>query len=205
MKTKNFIKAVTLTAILFTVATQVQAVSQLVTNGDFEANTIPAFSSFQTVNAGETTISGWVVGDTSVDLINGNYGAISGNSIDMLGSPGPGSLSQTLATTVGQKYMLNFDLSANGVGGDSKAIFVNIGQAAQVSFIGDMNNHVTESINYTATSASTLLLFTSAASGYSGAVLDNVSVIAVPEPETYVILLAGLGLMGFMSRRRNNS
>jgi hypothetical protein len=27
----------------------------------------------------------------------------------------------------------------------------------------------------------------------------------VPEPETYAMLLAGLGLVGFMSRRRNNS
>ena len=31
------------------------------------------------------------------------------------------------------------------------------------------------------------------------------SVSAVPEPETYAMLLAGLGLMGFMSRRRKNS
>ena len=29
------------------------------------------------------------------------------------------------------------------------------------------------------------------------------SVAAVPEPETYAMLLAGLGLLGFASRRRN--
>jgi len=28
------------------------------------------------------------------------------------------------------------------------------------------------------------------------------SVTAVPEPETYAMLLAGLGLVGFMARRR---
>ncbi len=33
--------------------------------------------------------------------------------------------------------------------------------------------------------------------------LDNVSVVAVPEPETYGMLLAGLGLLGFMARRRS--
>jgi hypothetical protein len=39
--------------------------------------------------------------------------------------------------------------------------------------------------------------------GYSGAVLDNVTLTAaVPEPETYAMLLGGLGLMGFMERRR---
>ena len=30
----------------------------------------------------------------------------------------------------------------------------------------------------------------------------DTSVVAVPEPETYAMLLAGLGLMGFMARRR---
>jgi hypothetical protein len=32
---------------------------------------------------------------------------------------------------------------------------------------------------------------------------DNINVAAVPEPETYAMFLAGLGLMGFMARRRN--
>lgn len=31
---------------------------------------------------------------------------------------------------------------------------------------------------------------------------DNINVAAVPEPETYAMFLAGLGLMGFMGRRR---
>lgn len=34
------------------------------------------------------------------------------------------------------------------------------------------------------------------------AMLDNFSVTAVPEPETYTMLLAGLGLMGFLARHR---
>ena len=32
--------------------------------------------------------------------------------------------------------------------------------------------------------------------------LDNIAVAAVPEPETYALLLAGLGLMGTVARRR---
>ncbi len=32
----------------------------------------------------------------------------------------------------------------------------------------------------------------------------NIGVTAVPEPETYAMLLAGLGLMGAIARRRNN-
>ncbi len=36
----------------------------------------------------------------------------------------------------------------------------------------------------------------------SGKLYDDVSVAAVPEPETYAMMLGGLGLLGFMARRR---
>lgn len=35
-----------------------------------------------------------------------------------------------------------------------------------------------------------------------GGSLDNISVTAVPEPETYAMFLAGLGMMGFIANRR---
>ncbi len=38
---------------------------------------------------------------------------------------------------------------------------------------------------------------------FTGATLDNTAfTVAVPEPETYALMLAGLGLVGFMARRR---
>lgn len=37
--------------------------------------------------------------------------------------------------------------------------------------------------------------------GQSGTGIINYSVAAIPEPETYAMFLAGLGLLGFMSRR----
>lgn len=43
-------------------------------------------------------------------------------------------------------------------------------------------------------------LLTNAASSYSGAV----SVVAVPEPATYGMLLAGVGMVGLLARRRKN-
>ena len=48
------------------------------------------------------------------------------------------------------------------------------------------------------------LFFTANNPGASrfGGAIDNVSVSAVPEPATFATLLAGLGLMGFMIRRR---
>jgi hypothetical protein len=44
---------------------------------------------------------------------------------------------------------------------------------------------------------------TSMAGSYSGTL--NISVSAVPEPETYAMMLAGLGLLGFVARRRKKT
>lgn len=47
-----------------------------------------------------------------------------------------------------------------------------------------------------------LFVFDNNRSGNSGSILVNVNVAAVPEPETYAMMLAGLGLVGFAARRR---
>ena len=183
----------------------------LISNGTFDAYTGPAITpgsnNFQTVNAGVGSITGWTVGGTSVDVINnGAYGAISGNSIDMLGTPGPGSLSQSFSSTSGQQYLLNFDLSCNVCAAPQLGVSINGG--AQTLFTGTLtaaSQHQT--MNFTAVAGATTLLtfYGIPAKGdfYSGAVLDNVSVTAVPEPETFAILLSGLGLMGSIGRRRS--
>ena len=38
-----------------------------------------------------------------------------------------------------------------------------------------------------------------------GSYAGNFAIAAIPEPETYAMLLAGLGLLGFMSRRRKEN
>jgi len=197
-----------LVAALVVIAAPAHASTELVTNGTFEAYTGGAFSGHAKINAGSNALTGWTVGNTSVDVINGAYGAVSGNSIDMLGSPGPGFLSQSIATIAGQRYTLSFDLSQN-LGSDNtasgKALFVDVG-GTQTQFTASFTNASAlshESFTFLATNSSTLLKFSSAVSGNSGAVLDNVSVMAaVPEPETYAMLLAGLGLMAGVARRK---
>jgi len=62
---------------------------------------------------------------------------------------------------------------------------------------------VTESILFTNSDATTTLSFTSQdAGGPYGAALADISVTAVPEPESMALLLAGLGMVGVMASRR---
>ncbi len=178
--------------------------ADLITNGNFETYSGGAVIGFTTVNAGSVALAGWTVGGTSVDIVNGNYGAFSGNGIDILGTPGPGSVSQSFASTVGQTYLLTFDVSRNGNTNPYIDVSFNGGLATQ--YLGGTSaapSHYT--FSYLANNSSTTLTFSSVGSGDSGAVLDNVSVTAVPEPETYAMLLAGLGLIGMVRRRKNKA
>jgi|SRR5471030_277543 len=175
--------------------------ANLIQNGDFEIASGVNLNNYVVVGAGDGAIANWTVGGNSVDIINNSYNAISGNSIDMLGSPGPGILSQSFNTVAGTTYTLSFDLTHNpyshGAGLD---VFVG---GNHYSFEGStpVTNYT---FNFTTTGGLQALTFSSVGGdGWSGAVLDNVSVTAaVPEPETYAMMLAGLGLVGFIARRR---
>lgn len=183
------------------------AQSNLITNGTFDGNATAvcdvSFHCYTTYTFGQDGITGWTVGGTSVDLIQGGYGAITGTSVDMLGTPGPGSLSQSFATTAGQAYQLSFDLSLNGSGSNASGLLaVSLDNGSATNFFGT-TNHTSHTLNFTGTGSLLALTFSSAQTGdYSGAVLDNVSVTAVPEPESYAMMLAGLGLMAGIARRR---
>ena len=56
-----------------------------------------------------------------------------------------------------------------------------------------------------ADSALKLYYFDSNNGDNKGSILADVNVTAVPEPETYAMMLAGLGMIGFMERRRRNN
>lgn len=213
---KLIMKIATIAAVvaLFAAASASASPVNLITNGDFEAVAPGStFSSgFQVVNNGSSAITGWNVGATSVDLIRNAYNAINGYSIDMLGTPGPGFLSQSFSVVAGQTYNLSFDMARNSGGPAGQGVAVNFGGVAQsfYSTAAASNTLYSNTLSFTAASTGLATLsFASAAKAgtpfdnYSGAVIDNVSVMAaVPEPETYAMLLAGLGLMGFLRRRK---
>jgi choice-of-anchor C domain-containing protein len=73
-------------------------------------------SGFQQLNAPNASIEGWTVDAGSVDWIGEYWLAPEGAmSIDMSGV-GPGTLSQTFDTTIGNTYTVSFLLSGNPVG-----------------------------------------------------------------------------------------
>ena len=182
----------------------------LIINGGFESSTFSG--SLTTFTAGSTGLTGWTIGQDSVDLIN-TYWAPSGGSysLDLSGNY-DGTISQSFATVIGQTYTVSFDMAANPDDANDAVKFMQVGLSQQpvysFSSVGHTHSNMgwtTKTFNFVATDTSSTLHFASLQDSAGGVALDNISVTAVPEPETYAMLLAGLGLMGAVARRRRHA
>lgn len=207
MKTSRLLQAAVV-ATLFAGGAASAAVN-LINNGDFESYSIYVPNGGYTmVAANSSDIPFWTIGGTSIDLILNSYGSIGtgSTSVDMLGTPGPGVISQTFSVNAYTTYNLSFDLSRNPYGGYT-ALEVDVNNS-QTVFVGT-STPTTHTLTFTtgAVTGTQVLTFSSVlGDSYSGAVLDNVALTAaVPEPETYAMLLAGLGLVGYAARRRKQA
>lgn len=211
---KNVIALAFVTA-LVAVAVPVGAVS--IVNGSFEMGTDPG-TGFTTQAAGSTAITGWTVGGFGVDYIGGYWMASDGvRSID-LSALSAGSVSQTIATKIGQVYTVTFDLSGNpdaGVG--SKLTLISISgsvpalQTYDVTAANSRTNMNWQPYSYTFTAfgTSSSLTFSSFEYNPYGPALDNVSILegdgtgsTVPEPATWALMIGGFALVGVGARRR---
>jgi choice-of-anchor C domain-containing protein len=155
------------------------------TNGSFETGAyVDGGAGFEQLNAGDTSITGWTVDSRSVDWIGSYWAAEDGSmSIDLSGAEA-GSISQTLATTIGNKYTVSFFLSGNPAGPPAvKTVDVTATGAAPSTYtydttandLGNMN-WTAETFSFLATSTSTTLSFVSTTAGAFGPALDNVTI-----------------------------
>jgi len=184
----------TTAACLAVLALSPLAAADLVVNGDFEAPVIA--NVFLFVPRDDASITGWSVGAPTagqgVDIISATFGgptlANTGlQAIDLAGSPGRGTIFQTLATSPGTSYTLAFALSSNG-GAITDGVTVRWG-GVEVATLGSPSQGTWTSFSYDlpATSGATLLEFVGNVDGVAGTFLDTVSVEVVPAPGALVL------------------
>lgn len=207
---KKLLAAALLSAPLLALAGPVN----LLTNGSFEATTQAAGTWSRL-----SSMPGWVVGTNQVELRNNVAGTASqGSNFVELDVDNNSLISQTLTTVLGQWYELSFDFSNRaGVAVNSNGLGWSFGGTSGLAPVLAYNatsdnqwNRFSILVQATGTS-STLSFWATGTSDSLGSSLDNVALVTasgnaltanVPEPQSLALLLAGLGGLFFVSRRR---
>lgn len=152
--------------------------------------------------------SGWTVADGTVDTLGGGtFGSLclgTGNCIDLDGSTGnAGVLSMPLSLLAGVEYTAWYDLAGSSRG-DINIVDVGFGTSSATHTLASADAYTTWSLGFSpVASGNYLLSFANRGGDNIGAILDNVSVSAVPEPSTTALALLGLlGMVGMARRRR---
>lgn len=203
--TMQGIKSALAIAAFAVVAPMAHAVA--IVDGGFENSNF--HGNFQTFNAG-ADLGGWTVESGSVDLINNYWQPAAGHySLDLNGRSA-GVIEQSFATVVGQTYNVSFDMAGNTDNGASVK-YITAGVTGSHAFTFDTTGKsragmgwTTKGFSFVADSTTSTLRFAGdSRNTYYGAALDNISVMAaVPEPDTYAMLFAGMVLLGGVARRK---
>ena len=171
-------------------------------NGSFETNTVGSGYWY-----GQAASDWSFTGGAGVSANNTAWDGVtqSGNYFAFLQNTA--SIAQTFTSSVAANYTFDFDMALRQG--------YNAGQAVTVSLDGVLLGQYSASLGWSSLSATAtdigagLHTLTFAGinplnMGDTSAFVDNVSmsVSAVPEADTYAMLLAGLGLVGFVARRR---
>ena len=183
------------------------------TTGTASATTV--FSDDFNANAGalNTTPAGWVQNSGTVDIIPVGpdfvwYGP--GSYIDMNGSTfQPGSMSTSFATVMGKGYSFSFGLGYNNNSGTNEKLSYAVGNLTGVIDLSTESLVVgvlkTMSFNFVSLSSLTTLTFADVGTtpgDNGGPIVDNVVVATVPLPAAAPLLLAALGGLAMLRRRR---
>ena len=177
---------------------------------DFEsyapALTLTALGSNWTTLLGNVDVIG--VGSAYDPLPNG------GKYVDLDGTgsaPITWLSSASFAVVAGQQYQLTFDYAGNNRGGSPDSMFLTVEVASQAavsqSLLGvtSSTGWTTSTVTFTPTATSASIRLLHLSGDNQGILLDNVSVVAVPEASEWAMMLAGLGVVGLIARRRRQA
>lgn len=181
-------------AMAFVMAAPLAQANQIV-NGDFESG----------------DFAGWTQSGDLADFIGiDGFAAHSGDFGAFFGNTDPAGISQSFATTAGQSYTVDFWLMLQD-GATPNNFSWSWNGAAQGSGLTDVariDNFQEFSFTVTAAGASSSLAFSFQNPNSYWLIDDisvNASVAAVPEPETYALMGAGLMLVAGMVHRRRKA
>lgn len=195
--------------------------TNLVVNGSFEAPLInAAWTPISAVPGWTSSAGGNSAFEIQTDGAHGGYGGFNSHAADgqqylELNTDRLTSITQNVDTSGLATYTLSFAYAGRPDTANGATSSMNVywgGQLLNASpLIGQVNNSwsVFTLTGLHAAGASTALTFESlgpVSSPTYGSYLDNVSVTAaVPEPETYAMMLLGMGIVGFVARRKKNA
>ena len=126
------------------------------------------------------------------------------------GSGGPYAITETITNNTGQTW-LDYHISiTEPTNGGQGVVFTNFNNSALTGFTldsapssGPRNLNFTGELAHSGVATATFSLSPFDPGAGNTATFTLTQVPTIPEPETYAMLLAGLGLMGAMARRRN--
>ena len=176
--------------------------NELLTNGSFESD-LQAANSWKIYKQ----LTGWSAGALGVELRDDVVGqAMDGLNFVELDTTGNSSISQSIATVIGQTYHLSFAYAQReGTAAATNGMSWSAGNMSDIAFGADGNTGWTL-MNTSFMAVDTLTTLTFQALGTSdsfGTSLDAVSVTqAVPEPASLLLVMSGLAVCLMASRGR---
>jgi hypothetical protein len=148
----------------------------------------------------------WSVTDGTVDVVGGGF-CTSGQCVDLDGSTGDaGVLSRQFSLFGGTAYTLAFDLAGNMRGGTDD-VTISFGTSVlALTAVTASTPYTTYSVAFTpAANGLFAVSFSNAGGDNVGTLLDNVSITAVPEPATFLMMFAGLLAMCAIGRNSSHN